>query len=148
MNFNNALFMHSIFTLYNALTDARSVATTLHTSLSYLKAFQWGTGYCMTLYLKAYQNHNRSKLKFQFLLSKFWLLNFDLSHFWYHLRYRVIQYPIEKLLDMVKMGQEGLVVAALLESVRTSWKVTIYYINSALLILKWKPLCMYYNVHC
>ena len=31
------------------------------------------------------------------------------------------------------MGQEGLVVAALLASIKTSWKVEIYYINGALL---------------
>ena len=36
------------------------------------------------------------------------------------LRYRVIQYLIGKLLDMVKMGQDSLVVAALLASVRAS----------------------------
>ena len=42
----------------------------------------------------------------------------------------VIQYLIGKLSDMVKMGQDSLVVAALLASV---W--TIYYMNGALLIL-------------
>ena len=36
---------------------------------------------------------------------------------------------------MVKNGQEGLAVAALLESVWIFWKVTIYYINGALLKL-------------
>ena len=46
---------------------------------------------------------------------------------------------------MVKIGQDSLVVAALLESVSASWKVTIYYINRALLILKWKPL--YVTIH-
>ena len=35
----------------------------------------------------------------------------------------------------VKMGQEDLVVAALLASVKTSGKMTIYYINGALLKL-------------
>ena len=74
----------------------------------------------MTLYLKGYQKYDRSKLKVQLLLSKFRLFNFDLLYFCYHLRYRVIQYLIGKLSDMVKMGQEDLVVAALLASVRTS----------------------------
>ena len=41
---------------------------------------------------------------------------------------------------MVKMSQEGLIVAKLPAPVRTSWKVTIYCINVALLILKWNPL--------
>ena len=74
-------------------------------------------------------------MKVQLLLSKFRLLNFDLLYFWYHLRCRVIQYLIRKLSEMVKMGQEGLVVAALLGLVRISWKVTIYNINRALLKL-------------
>ena len=43
---------------------------------------------------------------------------------------------------MVKMGQDSLVVAALLASVRESCKVTIYYINGALLILFHNPLYM------
>ena len=51
------------------------------------------------------------------------------------MRYRVIQYLIGKLSDMIKMGQESLVVATLLASVSASWKVTIYYINEALLKL-------------
>ena len=46
--------------------------------------------------------------------------------------YGVIQYLVKKLLDMVKMGLNGFVVTALLVSVRTSLKVTIYYINWAL----------------
>ena len=44
---------------------------------------------------------------------------------------------------MVTLRQEGSVVAVLLGSVTPSWQVTIYYINGALLILKWKPL--YFN---
>ena len=74
---------------------------------------------------------------FQLLLSKFRLFNFDLMYF---LCSFVVQYLIGKLSDMIKVTQEGLVVAALLASVRTSWKVTNYYINSALLILNHKPL--------
>ena len=66
--------------------------------------------------------------------------NFDQLYFWSPFRYRVILYLIRKLLDMVNMIQEGKVVAALSTSIRTSWKVGIYYINWALLILKWKPL--------
>ena len=76
--------------------------------------------YCMTLYLKGHQKYDRSKLKVQLLLSKFRLFNFDLSYFWYLLRYRVIQYLIWKLSDMVKMRKKGLLVAAFLASVRMS----------------------------
>ena len=47
----------------------------------------------------------------------------------------VIQYLTGKLSNMVKMGQENLVVAAVLVSVRASRKVIIYYINRALLKL-------------
>ena len=65
---------------------------------------------------------------------------FDMSYFWYPLNYRVIQYLIWKDLDMVKMSQEESVVAAPLAYVRTSWKLTIYYINGVLLILFCKPL--------
>ena len=88
--------------------------------------------YCMTLYLKGHQKYDRSKLKVQLLLSKFRLFNFDLSYLLYPLRYRVTQYLIRKLLDMVKMGIEGLAVAALLISVKASQKLKIYYINRAL----------------
>ena len=82
--------------------------------------------------LKWYQKYDRLKLK---SLNESWTFNFDLSYLWYPLMYRVIQYLIEKLLDMVKIFQVRLVVAALLASVRASWKVTIYYINGALLKL-------------
>ena len=88
--------------------------------------------YCMTLYLKGHQKYDRSKLKVQLLLSKFRLFNFDLSYLLYPLRYRVTQYLIRKLSDMVKMGIEGLAVAALLISVKASQKLKIYYINRAL----------------
>ena len=44
---------------------------------------------------------------------------------------------------MVKMGQESLVVAALLKFARTSWKVTIYYINGALFKLNCYKLYAY-----
>ena len=46
----------------------------------------------------------------------------------------VIQYLISKLPNMIFMREESLFVVALLASVRTSWKVTIYYINRALFI--------------
>ena len=59
--------------------------------------------YCMTLYLKGHQKYDRSKLKVQLLLSKFKLFNFDLSYLLYPLRYKVTQYLIRKLSDMVKM---------------------------------------------
>ena len=74
----------------------------------------------MTLYLKGYQNYDRSKLKVQLFLSKFRSFNFDLSYFLFPLRYRVTEYLIGKLSDVVKMGQDSLVVDALLESVRAS----------------------------
>ena len=77
----------------------------------------------MTLYLKGNQKYDRSMLKVQLLLSKFRLLN---------LRYRITQYLIRKLSDMVKMGIECLAVAALLISVKASQKLKIYYINRAL----------------
>ena len=48
-------------------------------------------------------------------------------YFWYPFRYKVIQYLIRKLLNMVKMTQEGLLVAVIIASVRMSWKVPIYY---------------------
>ena len=86
----------------------------------------------MTLYLKGHQKYDRSKLKVQLLLSKFRLFNFDLSYLLHPLRYKVTQYLIRKLSDMVKMGIEGLAVAALLISVKASQKLKIYYINRAL----------------
>ena len=76
--------------------------------------------YCMTLYLKGHQKYDRSKLKVQLLLSKFRLFNFDLSYLLYPLRYRVTQYLIRKLLDMVNIWLEGSLVLALLSSVRMS----------------------------
>ena len=42
--------------------------------------------------------------------------------------------------DMVKMSQEGSVTTVFQASVRTALKVTIYYINGALLILNWQSL--------
>ena len=77
-------------------------------------------------------------------------MNFQLCPviFWYPLSSRAIQYFIGKLLDMVKMGQEKLLLAALLISVKASWKLKYYYIDRALSKLncyplhenpKWKP---------
>ena len=63
--------------------------------------------YCMTLYLKRSRKYERSKLKVLLLLSEFRSFNFDLSYFWRPFRYRVIQYLIGKLSDMVKMIQKG-----------------------------------------
>ena len=88
--------------------------------------------YCVTLYLKGYEKYDRSKLKAQLLLSKFRPFNFELLYLLYLLRYKVTQYLIIKLSDMVKMGIEGLAVAALLISVKASQKLKIYYINRAL----------------
>ena len=49
----------------------------------------------------------RSKLKVLLLLSELRSFVFDLLYFWSSIRYRVIQYLIGKLSDMVKMIQEG-----------------------------------------
>ena len=97
----------------------------------------------MTLYLKGNQKYDKSTLKVQLLLSKFRLFNFDLSYLLYPLRYRVTQYLIRKLSDMVKMGIEGLAVAALLISVKASQKLKIYYINRALSKLNCYALYVY-----
>ena len=51
-----------------------------------------------------------------------------------------MQYLTWKLSDMAFMREEGLVMVAIQASVRNSWKVTIYYMNRALLILFRKPL--------
>ena len=47
---------------------------------------------------------------------------------------------------MVKMIEEGKVVAALSTSIRRSWKVGIYYINGSLLILNLAPLYHLYDL--
>ena len=119
-------------TFKQVLTNARYAATTKPSWPIFTISKSFPIRYFMTLHHNWYQIYNRSKLKNQLLLSKFLLFKFDLWYFWYHLRYRVIQYLIGKLSDMVKKGQEGLVVAAFLASVRTSWKLRIYYINRAL----------------
>ena len=74
----------------------------------------------MALYLKGLQKYDRSKLKILLLLSEFRSFKFDLSYFSSPFRYRVIQYLIGKLSDMVKMIQEGKVVAVLSPFIRTS----------------------------
>ena len=92
--------------------------------------------YSMTLYLKIYWKYNRSNLKHLNLLTKTLTFNFDLSYFWYLLRYRVIQYLIGNSLVVANMSQEGLVVASLLISVRVIWTVTFCYINGGGALLK------------
>ena len=64
-----------------------------------------------------------------------WTFNFDLLYFWYPVKDKAIQYLNGKVSGMVKMSQQGSIVTALLASFRKSWKVTIYYIIGALLIL-------------
>ena len=93
----------------------------------------------MTLYLKWCQKYDRSKLRSLNLLNKSRTFNFDLGYRKYH-RCRIIQYLIGKLSGMVKMIEEGKVVALLPTSSRTSSKVAIYYINRVLLILNLAPL--------
>ena len=79
-------------------------------------------------FLKEYKDTTSQSLNSYFYKAS---LN-DLSYSFYLFRTRVIQYLIRKLLDMVKMGIEGLAVAALLISVKASQKLKIYYINRAL----------------
>ena len=55
----------------------------------------------MTLYLKGHQKYDKSKLKVLLLFSKFRCFNYELLYFLYLLRYRVIEYLIGKLLDIV-----------------------------------------------
>ena len=74
----------------------------------------------MILYLKGYQKYDKSELKVLFLSSEFRNFNFDMSYSSSPFIYGVIQYLIGKLSDMVKMIQEGKVVAALSTSIRTS----------------------------
>ena len=74
----------------------------------------------MILYLKGYQKYKRSKLKVLLLLSEFRSFNFDLLYFLSPFSYRVIQYIIGELSDVVKMIQEGKVVAALSISIKRS----------------------------
>ena len=60
----------------------------------------------------------------------------------------VTQYLIEKLSNMqVKMTQEGLLMRALLTSIRMSWKVPIYYISGVLLIPNHAVLYIYFYHH-
>ena len=116
----------------DALTDIKSATTTKPSWPIFTISESFQLRYCVTLYLKLHQKFDRSKLKVQLLLGKFRLFNFDLSYLLYPLRYRVTQYLIRQLSDMVKMGIESLAVAALLISVKASQKLKIYYINRAL----------------
>ena len=74
----------------------------------------------MNLYVKEYQKYDKSKLKGLLLLSEFRSFNFDLSNSLSPFRYRVIQYLMGKLLDMVKIIQGGKIVAALSTSISMS----------------------------
>ena len=69
--------------------------------------------YPMTLYLKGYQKGDSSKLKVLLLFNESSILNYDLLYFWYRFKYRVKEYLIGKLSDMVTMIQEGKVVTVL-----------------------------------
>ena len=61
-------------------------------------------------------------------------------YFWSPFRYRIIHCLIWTLLDMVNMIKERSVVVALWTSIRTSWKVRIYFKNRSMLILNLAPL--------
>ena len=63
--------------------------------------------YYMTLYLKGLKKYNRLKLKLLHSINKSRTFNFELSYFEYLFRYRVIQYLIGKLSDMVNKSYEG-----------------------------------------
>ena len=117
--------------------DVESAATTLPSWIIIAVSKSFPMKYCMTLYLKRYQKYDRSKLKNLLLLSEFRSFNFDILYIWSPFRYKVIQYLIGKLLDMVQMIQEGKVVAALSTSIRTSWKTRIYFINRAVWFSIW-----------
>ena len=54
--------------------------------------------------------------------------------------FKVIKYLIRKVSVVVNMSQEGLGVAALLTSFRPLGKVSIYYINRALVRFQWPAL--------
>ena len=114
------------------MTDIKSAATANPSIPVFTISKSFLMRYCVTSYLKGYKRYERSKLKSLDLLNKSGTFNFDLSYLLYPLRYKVTQYLIRKLSDMVKMGIEGLAVVALLISVKASQKLKIYYINRAL----------------
>ena len=89
-----------------------------------LRAFQWVT--VCPCNSRGIKNMTGQSWKRQYLHNKSWTFKFHFSQFWYP-----FVCLIWKLSDMVNMRQEVLVVAALLASVRMSWKVQIYYINRA-----------------
>ena len=66
--------------------------------------------------------------------------NFDL-YFLYPFRHRVKHYIIGKNLNIVNMSQVGKVLTALSIYVKMSWKVPVFYINRALMILNFPPQC-------
>ena len=72
-------------------------------SLPYLRAFKWGTLWPCTSW--GIKHTTSQSWKCLYLLNKSWTINFDLSYFWYPLSYRVIQYLIWKLSDMIKMSR-------------------------------------------
>ena len=78
-------------------------------------------------------------MKVPLLLCKLESFNLDLSYFWSLFRYRVIQCLLESSW-YDKDDSRGQVVAELSTSIRISWKVEIYYINGALVILNRAPL--------
>ena len=85
--------------------------------------------YYMTVIIKGYQKYDNSKLKVQFLCSKFRRFNFELSYFWYPLNVRVSHW---KGLTRGKYEPRGLC--------RSSWKVPIYYMNGVLVCFQWPAL--------
>ena len=94
----------------------------------------------MTTYQMGFKKYHWSKFKVLLLLREFRSFYFDWLYFWSPFWYKVIQYLIGKLLDIVKMIQEGKVVAAPSTSIRISWKAGIYFINGTLIIFNLAPL--------
>ena len=85
--------------------DVESAATTLPSCIIFTISKSFPMSHFMTLFLKGLQKYNMSKLKLLNLLNKSRNFNFDMLYFLYPFRYRVIQYLIGKLSNMVKMIQ-------------------------------------------
>ena len=123
----------SLFKTSLQMLEVQLQLSPLYSSVPYLRPFQWGTVWPNIS--RGIKNTTSQSWKIFFYSVKLDFFNVNLMYFWYPLRYRVTQYLIGKVSDMVKMSKEGSVVITLLTSVRMSWKVTIYFINGALLIL-------------
>ena len=109
----------SLFKISWQILEVQLQLRPLDSSLPYLRPFQWGTVW--PYISKGIKNTTGQSWKRLILHNKSQTFKFDLSYFWYPVKYRAIQYLIGKVSDMVNMIQEGSIVTALLASVRTSW---------------------------